>query len=114
MADPTTSTLTGDAQKKEKDAAFDLLDASTKSGGLPVEHASLHVVISATHCFDKTVVDTVVQDNVILIDKVERSTLMMASTVHQESVSSLIQPAHVERVSATSPQLFLEDTVARL
>jgi len=114
LADPTTSTLTGDAQKKEKDAAFDLLDALTKSGGLPVEHASLHVVIAATHCFDKTILETVVQDNVNPIDKVERSTLIMASTVHQEPVSSLIQPAHAQRVAAASPQLFLEDSATRL
>ena len=64
LADPTTSTPTGNAQKKEKDAAFDLLDALTKTGGLAVEHASLHVVIAATHCFDKTVLQTIVQDNV--------------------------------------------------
>ena len=55
----------------------------------------LHVVIAATHCFDKTVLETVGQDNVNPIDKVERSTLIMASTVHQVPVSSLIQPAHV-------------------
>ena len=62
LADPTTSTPTGYAQKKEKDAAFDLPDALTKTGGIPVEHASLPVVIAATHCFDKTI--TGVQDNV--------------------------------------------------
>ena len=73
MADPTTSTLTGDAQKKEKDDAFDLLDALTKSGGLPVEHASLHVV-AAMHRFDKTVLETIVQDNMNFIDKAELST----------------------------------------
>ena len=72
MADPTTSTLTGDAQKKEKDAAFDLLDALTKSGGLPVEHASLHVV-AAMHRFDKTVLETIVQNNMNPIDEAELS-----------------------------------------
>merc|ERR1719281_1465654 len=75
LATTTASTLASSDQKKEKDAAFDLLDALTKSGGLPVEHASLHIVICATHCFDKTVTETLVQNSTNPIAKVERSTL---------------------------------------
>merc|ERR1711966_213022 len=91
LGSPSDSTLGRDEQKKEKDAAFDLLDALTKSGALPVEHASLHIVVAATHCFDKTVTETVVQDNVNPIDKVERSTLIMATTVYQQPACALIQ-----------------------
>merc|ERR1719446_1442892 len=109
LAEPTRSVLDSDEQKKEKDAAFDLLDALTKSGALPVNHASLHVVVAATHCFDKTITDTVVQDNVNPIDKVERSTLIMASTVHQLPASALIRDAQIPRVKAASPMLFLTD-----
>eukprot|EP00971_Amphidinium_carterae_P045348 892236-Amphidinium_carterae.1 len=58
LASPHESCLDTDAQKLEKDAAFDLLDALTKSGALPVEHASLHIVVAATHCFDKSVLET--------------------------------------------------------
>merc|ERR1712083_199159 len=94
-------------QKKEKDAAFDLLDALTKSGALPLEHASLHVVVAATHCFDKTVTETVVQDNLDPISKVERSTLIMASTVHQKPAEALIKESQRQRVCASSPMLFL-------
>ena len=43
-----------------------------------MENASLHIVMAATHGFDKTVVETVVQDNVSPIEKVERSTLILA------------------------------------
>jgi len=109
LAAPTTTTLYSDQQKTEKDAAFDLLDALTKSGAIPVENASLHIVVAATHCFDRTVTDTVVIDNVNPIDKVERSTLIMATTVHQQPAAALIREAQVPRVSATSPMLFLED-----
>lgn len=109
LASPVTTTLAGDGLKREKDAAYDLLDALTKSGALPVEHASLHVVLAATHCFDKTVTETVVQDNVSPIEKVERSTLIMGSTVHGKPAAALIRDSQRERVQASSPKLFLAD-----
>jgi len=56
-----TTTLGLDEQGKERQRAFDLLDALTKSGALSVDMASLHVVIAATHCFDKTLMNTLIQ-----------------------------------------------------
>ncbi|CAE7917187.1 TRPT1, partial [Symbiodinium necroappetens] len=109
LASPSTSQLSKAEQKTEREAAFDLLDALTKSGALPLTHASLHVVIAATHCFDKTVTETVIQNNVNPIAKVERSSLIMASTVHQKPVQDLIKDEQVQRVTDASPQLFLED-----
>lgn len=109
LAQPTEANLAAEEQKSEKDAAFDLLDAITKSGALPLSHATLRIVIAATHCFDKTVLETVVQENVNPIDKVERSTLIMASTVHQQPTAALINQSSFSRVSAASPQLFLKD-----
>merc|ERR1711879_1036521 len=91
LAQPLEKRLSTSEQKAEKDAAFDLLDALTKSGALPIRCASLHVVVAATHCFDDTITETVVQDNVNPIEKVERSTLIMASTVHKQPISALIQ-----------------------
>merc|ERR1719281_247134 len=90
LASPTTSSLNSDDQKKEKDAAFDLLDGLTKSGAVPVDHASLHIVVAATHCFDKTVTETVIQHNANPIEKVERSTLIMASSIHKQPASAMI------------------------
>eukprot|EP00440_Ansanella_granifera_P051937 gb/GFBE01056310.1/.p1 GENE.gb/GFBE01056310.1/~~gb/GFBE01056310.1/.p1 ORF type:complete len:1013 (+),score=257.29 gb/GFBE01056310.1/:1-3039(+) len=109
LAKAETSTLGKDEQKTEKDAAFDLLDALTKSGALAVEHASLHVVVAASHCFDKTVIETVVQGNLNPIEKVERSALIMASTIHRQPVARLLNESQQGRVSTASPALFVCD-----
>eukprot|EP00933_Yihiella_yeosuensis_P061027 TRINITY_DN6384_c0_g1_i2.p2 TRINITY_DN6384_c0_g1~~TRINITY_DN6384_c0_g1_i2.p2 ORF type:complete len:165 (+),score=43.45 TRINITY_DN6384_c0_g1_i2:704-1198(+) len=106
LAAPSLSQLGRDHQKQEKDAAFDLLDAMTKSGSLPLSHASLHVVIAATHCFDKTITESVVQENVNPIEKMERSALIMASTVHQLPAEEMIQDAQRPRICSASPMLF--------
>jgi len=104
-----TSGLGTEEQGKERNKAFDLLDALTKSGQLVLEHASLHVVIAATHCFDKTLINTVIQDNVNPIEKVERSSLIMASTIHGVEPALLVTPTQVARVAEYSPMLIKND-----
>ncbi|CAM9417059.1 unnamed protein product [Ectocarpus fasciculatus] len=99
LADPTSSTLGVDEQKSEKNRAFDLMDALSRSGGLSVDHASLHVVVAATHCFDLSLMDTIVKNNVNPIEKVERSTMIMASAIHGEPVESLVREDHSERLN---------------
>mmetsp|Transcript_30055 Transcript_30055/g.58984 ORF Transcript_30055/g.58984 Transcript_30055/m.58984 type:complete len:1069 (-) Transcript_30055:264-3470(-) len=106
LADFTTSTWREADQKRERNAAFDLLDALTKSGALSLDHASLHVLVAATHTFDKSVTETVVRDSVNPIDKVERSMLIMASTVQELPPAALLNPALIERVKGVSPKLF--------
>ena len=101
----TTETLDQDQQKVERNSAFDLLDALTRSGDLPIDHAELHVVLAATHCFEQTLINTVIQDNVNPIEKVERSTLIMASTIQNLPVRDLIEASQVQRVHTFSPKL---------
>ena len=101
-----TQRMDGNAQKAEKDKAMDLLDALTKSGAIPVENASLHILMAATHGFDKSVVETVVQDNVSPIEKVERSTLILAQTVHDLAPGQLVTACELERAAKASPRLF--------
>ena len=105
LSTPQTSSLDTDLQAAEKNAAFDLLDALTRSGALPIEHASLHVIIAATHCFDQSLVDTVVQRNVNPIERVERSTLIMAATLNNLPASALIAEGQVKRVETFSLML---------
>jgi len=105
LAAKKTEDLGADGQQRLKMEAFELLDSITKSGALPLSHATLHIVVAATHCFDKTVTETVIQENMNPIEKVERSSLIMASTVHQQAVSALMNDTHCARVLAHSPQL---------
>ncbi len=78
----TVAALSVVEQKLEKNACWDLLDALTRSGGLPIEGAAMHVVVASTHCFDRSVFDTLVKDNVNPIEKLERSSLIVASVIH--------------------------------
>ena len=108
LSKPATQRLHAEAQEQEKDRAYDLLDALTRSGALEVEEASLHVVVASTHCFDKTLMDAVVQDNVNPIEKVERSVLIAASAIHCQAAEAMLREEQVGRVKAHCPQLFLE------
>ena len=80
-----------DAQKGEKDSALELLDALTRSGALEPEHATVHVIVAATHCFDKTLIDCVVQDNLNPIASVEASSLAAIAAVHNVSVEEVLR-----------------------
>jgi len=106
LADPATAALSTDDQKNAKDRAYDLLDSMSRSGCLSIEEAQLHIVLAATHSFDKTLMDTVIQQNVNPIEKVERSTLILASTIQNREVADLLRADQVERVSTYSPMLF--------
>jgi hypothetical protein len=45
------------------------------------------------------------QDNINPIEKVENSSLIVASTIHHTAPADLIAPEHLERISSTSPLL---------
>eukprot|EP01060_Flectonema_neradi_P028024 TRINITY_DN376_c0_g1_i3.p1 TRINITY_DN376_c0_g1~~TRINITY_DN376_c0_g1_i3.p1 ORF type:complete len:897 (+),score=219.34 TRINITY_DN376_c0_g1_i3:141-2831(+) len=103
LSKPVTSSVD---QKSEKTRAFDLLDALTRSGALSITNSSLHVVVSSTHCFDKSLMNTVIQDNNNPIESVERSILIAAGVIHNTDVGSILAPDQVERVKSHSPQIF--------
>jgi len=97
-----------DDQRIERNRAFDLLDALTRSGAMSVEtDSALHVVLCATHCFERSVMDTLVRDNMNPIEKAERSSLIMASTIHRLPAVAMIQAERLGEVSKWSPGLFV-------
>ena len=107
LVEATQTTLDESDIESETKKAFDLLDAISRSGTLPIESAELHVIIGMAHGFDKSLVATVIQDNINPIAKVEQSLLMLASTIHNEPMAGLIgEPNEVDRLAATFPSLF--------
>ncbi|KAL3903406.1 MAG: hypothetical protein SGILL_010459, partial [Bacillariaceae sp.] len=85
-----TTTLGSGDIKTEKDKAFDLLDALSRSGSLPISFSETHVIVCVTHCFEKNVMETVIQDNINPVEKLEMSTLLIASTIHGVGAQNLI------------------------
>ncbi|KAJ3147199.1 hypothetical protein HDU89_005796 [Geranomyces variabilis] len=63
LAPRVTEGFTAATRREEKNAAFDLLDALSRSGAEPLRFVHLHVVCAATHAFDETLLDTVLKKN---------------------------------------------------
>jgi hypothetical protein len=97
--------LDSDDQKREKNKAFDLLDALTKSGGMKIDDATLHVFIAATHMFEKTVMDTVVCENRNPIEALERSSIVIAATIYGKTQQEVIAPEFRKDILSFSPHL---------
>merc|ERR1711862_357271 len=106
LSEMETMSLDNEGKEKERNKAFDLLDSISRSGGLVIDAASFHVVLATTHCFDRSLINTVVQDNVNPIEKAERSSLIVASTIHEDSAGNLIREDCISRVSKTCDDLF--------
>jgi hypothetical protein len=103
---PETSVLRAAEQEREKRKAFDLLDAVSRGGSLPLEHTSLHVIVAATHCFDSSLIDTIVVRNVNPIEKLEKSVLIVAEAIHGCNARQLVRGDAIERLQAyAAPEL---------
>ena len=109
LCKPKTQTLGPIDIKSEKNRAFDLLDALSRSGSLPIACSELHVIICLTHRFEKDVMGTVIEDNINPIEKLEMSTLLFASAIHGVPPQTLIRDAQESKRLANSfPELLLE------
>ena len=101
-----SKTLRADDIKTERNKAFDLLDALSRSGSLKIACSELHVIVAVTHCFENDVMGTVIQDNINPIEKLEKSTLLIASTIHGVPAKNLIRnSAEVQRLTKSFPAL---------
>ena len=96
--------------KQEKDKAFDLLDALSRSGSLSIKSSELHVIVAVTHCFEKDIISTIIQDNINPIQKVESSTLLFASAIHGVEARDLIKDeSELSRLEGQNPLLLLQN-----
>ena len=64
------------------------------------------MVLAATHSFDKTLTETLVQDNMNPIEKIERSMLIIASTLHNVPPEELLKEEYVDLVKSVTPNIF--------
>lgn len=114
LSRPVKSRLSPDGIKTEKSKAFDLLDALSRSGSLSIAFSELHVIISVTHCFDKGIIDTIIQDNINPIEKLEMSTLLVGSAIHGKPASMLVRcESDLERLKGFFPKLLTVDDADR-
>jgi len=107
LSNSSSEALHATQQDSERNRAFDLLDCLSRSGALSIDHATVHVVVALTHCFDKALIDTVVQDNVNPIEKVERTHLILAQQLQQCTARQLLKDEAVEEVKKfAAPNIF--------
>jgi hypothetical protein len=97
--------LGADKQDIEKDKCFDLLDALSRSGSLPFDEASLHILMGMSHSFNDTLINTLVKENRNPIESVEQTTLLVASTIQDKPIAELINADQVDRIQQVLPHL---------
>jgi hypothetical protein len=106
LSGAATASVPPPAQDAARREAFDLLDALSRSGALPLHHAALHVLVGAQHAFEESLMDTLIKKNVNPIERCERSQLIMAAALHGVPPGALLRRDARERVAAHSPALF--------
>jgi len=109
--DPVQECLTSKELEVQGASAYDLLDALSRSGSMVIEDAALHVVVASKHCFDQSLLDTVVRGNVNHpIEQLVCSILIAASTLYALPAERLVTEESLSRVMLYSPSLFLNAT----
>jgi hypothetical protein len=100
LLSPVTTTILDqeDQISTERGKVFALLDALTRSGGLMIDHAAFHVLIAGVHRFDESLMNTIIQKNKNPITSVERSYLLMASTLHEVHATHLVDHSQLLRI----------------
>jgi hypothetical protein len=60
----------------------------------------------STHCFDKTLMNTIIQKNTNPIEKMDQSTLIMASVIHGRGAEELSNESQHERLHNQAAMMF--------
>ena len=76
--------------RNEKNKAFDLLDAITKSGALPLKCAEFHLLIATAHSFPQSIMCALARDNIDIVTSMNRTVMIAAATVLGVPVSELL------------------------
>jgi len=106
LSKSSVQTLTSASIGSEKNKAFDLLDALCRSGSLPIDCGELHVMICLTHRFENDVLGTIIKDNINPIEKLEKSSLLLASAIHAVSPKQVVRDQEtLNRLSSVFPLL---------
>lgn len=106
LGDRTLESLDSGIQTAERQKAFDLLEALSKSGIMKFDDSEYHVVIGSTQSFDQTLLDTVIQKNENPIAQLERSEIIVATTVFDLPAIDLLAVDQIPRVAGFTPKLF--------
>jgi hypothetical protein len=95
-----------DEKSSMRAKAFDLLDALSRSGALPIACSELHVIVCSTYRFERELVETVIQGNTNPIERTEIAFLLMNSTIHNIEPKLLLKDgAQVARLSQMAPKM---------
>ena len=109
LANMENISFNADMQKSAREKAYDLLDALSRSGSLPINCVEVHALVCASHIFDRSIIDTAVIDNVNPIEKVEHSSIIIASTVQGVSPRDLLKgETQVAKIEKFSPLLLAD------
>lgn len=100
--------IENEGKREEKQKAFDLLDALTRSGLLTCEDAELHIILANTHCFGNSLMNGIVNGE-NPIDKVEKTALILTSTLHKEIPKNLIETRQASLMKENLQDLLCDD-----
>lgn len=107
LSPATNKVLGGDKElKQETNQAYDLLDALSKGGTLPIESSDLYVFMASTHYFAQSLTETIIEENVNPIEPAERSALILAATVHGTAPAEMLTTQMRPRVEQYAQHIF--------
>ena len=86
LSGQSTAKLSQEQLDTEKKKALDLLDGLSRSGALRIQNCSFHVLLTATHHFEQSLMESIIQGNKNPISDLCRSNLILARTVHDTHI----------------------------